>query len=1137
MSFGVYLENVPYKLTQPDGEVLNVFITGDEFFRRVHDSEGYSIVMGNGGWYYYALYDPVADDLIPSQFVVTASRNTVLPMAKGLGISREKYMEKRRAFYEPAGVDISGASKNSTLRNLANSNVKGTQQMNNIVICIGFSDTERMTHTYPYVDGLFNANPNNNMRDYFSTMSYEKLDIVSHFHPAAEEDGITLRFYRSPQPRNYYKVWSPNNPIGYTTDQQRYTREQTLLRDAISWMNMVHPVPQHLNLDIDNNDYCDFITFVVQGDVEGWSDLLWPHAGWLQLFSVTINGKLVREYNFELDGSNWYFNVGVLAHEGYHVLGAPDLYHYNSIEDSIYGYLGQAVGAYDIMESTFSKPQSMSAYMKHRYGNWIPELPMATINKTYEVYPFYTHDGTDPEKPVIHRIPMTGINFQYSVVEYRKRTGTNYDAGLPNEGLMIYRINSTMGGNAGFNLGFVDEVFLYRPGSIQSGSFYTNGNLNQAPFNTANGRTEFNSTTDPKPYRSHGEAENIQDINHIMYHENNDSYTFYYGDPEKIDLLLNKDELVIGKLTGSPGTATVISNVLWHVSIPESASDWLSVSKTMGINNDRIRFVAKSDNNTGVPKSTVVTFTGYGKTKTLTVIQDIYETVCNEEVSNLNVSIDKNTQLATLTWDTPLGAPGAKNTRITLWDNTEGETSVGFTSARWMEGNGRTALADDFDVPEDVSWLIEEIYCIGRQNGSMPLPDFIGIAIYEDNGNNRPKSTPIYEKADFTPEEGVIAGKMRIVPSEPIIISDAGKYWISIYGTYSGPSDKNKQFLMTNTSRVVGDRMCLWDPTGVIHSNYPEWAPLVSSSDLQYGMYFSLSGTIAYPDRILYNIYLDDQLIAADVSKKSFQYPVKVSEDHNWCVIAICTSSMEGVDVCYQTQGIVYDFNVATYPLAGGSVSVTGRFGHGETVIVEAFENSGYKFVNWTQNGTIISTDNPYQFIITEDMAWVANFELVIPFDDYAVTKWDNTFMLNVRKLELDGYDLIPFTCKWYKDGKLVGEDFAYSAGNKVTDLLEAGAVYNFEIATYSRGNVHSTPKIIGEKLKTLRVYPNPAPQGNKLTIEGTVPGSLVEVYNSIGACILRTTATGNVTELTLAVPVGLYVVRSNNEKVKVIIN
>ena len=70
-----------------------------------------------------------------------------------------------------------------------------------------------------------------------------------------------------------------------------------------------------------------------------------------------------------------------------------------------------------------------------------------------------------------------------------------------------------------------------------------------------------------------------------------------------------------------------------------------------------------------------------------------------------------------------------------------------------------------------------------------------------------------------------------------------------------------------------------------------------------------------------------------------------------------------------------------------------------------------------------------------------------------------------------------------------------------------------------------------------LSAYPNPVPQGNKLTIEGTTQGKLVEVYNFMGVCVSRATAPGNVTELMLSLPAGIYMVRSNNESVKVIIN
>ena len=51
-----YLEDVPTRITQPDGRILECFITGDEFFRRLHDKEGYTIIKHpETRWYVYAV--------------------------------------------------------------------------------------------------------------------------------------------------------------------------------------------------------------------------------------------------------------------------------------------------------------------------------------------------------------------------------------------------------------------------------------------------------------------------------------------------------------------------------------------------------------------------------------------------------------------------------------------------------------------------------------------------------------------------------------------------------------------------------------------------------------------------------------------------------------------------------------------------------------------------------------------------------------------------------------------------------------------------------------------------------------------------------------------------------------------------
>jgi len=232
-----------------------------------------------------------------------------------------------------------------------------------------------------------------------------------------------------------------------------------------------------------------------------------------------------------------------------------------------------------------------------------------------------------------------------------------------------------------------------------------------------------------------------------------------------------------------------------------------------------------------------------------------------------------------------------------------------------------------------------------------------------------------------------------------------------------------------------------------------------------------------------------------------------------------------------------YEVNISVNNEEYGTATGSGTYLENTTATVTAIAHNGYQFVNWTKDGVEISTDNPYGFTVTEDIELVANFEekkQFLLFDSYTVTKWNNTFMLNLKKLA--EFRFTPTACKWFKNGELIGEGFTYSAGNKIIDQLEAGAIYTFELTTSSHGILHSTDKVIDVQKSVLRVYPNPVPQGSKLTIEGTTQDMLVEVYNLNGVCISRIIAAGSVTELILAVPAGIYVVRTNNQEVKVII-
>jgi hypothetical protein len=65
---------------------------------------------------------------------------------------------------------------------------------------------------------------------------------------------------------------------------------------------------------------------------------------------------------------------------------------------------------------------------------------------------------------------------------------------------------------------------------------------------------------------------------------------------------------------------------------------------------------------------------------------------------------------------------------------------------------------------------------------------------------------------------------------------------------------------------------------------------------------------------------------------------------------------------------------LAASPAGGGTVSGGGTFQPGDADTVVATPASGYYFVNWTQNGQVVSTDASYTFDAAVDRNLVANF-------------------------------------------------------------------------------------------------------------------------------------------------------------------
>ena len=71
-----------------------------------------------------------------------------------------------------------------------------------------------------------------------------------------------------------------------------------------------------------------------------------------------------------------------------------------------------------------------------------------------------------------------------------------------------------------------------------------------------------------------------------------------------------------------------------------------------------------------------------------------------------------------------------------------------------------------------------------------------------------------------------------------------------------------------------------------------------------------------------------------------------------------------------------YTITLAASPSTGGEVTGGGTFDYGESCLVSATPAEGYSFVNWTENGTHVSSNDSFGFTVTSDRNLVANFQL-----------------------------------------------------------------------------------------------------------------------------------------------------------------
>ncbi len=473
------LRNVPTILEQPDGTKYSCFMTGDEYYHRAHDKDGFTIIKDlDTGWHVYA--QKQGQDLVPSPYIPgvddPASRGLAHHLMPDESILRQRFQHWRG----PNRDEYGRAPTIGTIENLC--------------VFVRFAGETEFGQPVQLYSDMHNSSSIASMRGYFLEESAGQLTVNSTFYPTTPATMVVS--WQDPNPRNYYYPQSAANPMGYPAgpvgdpDRFGWIRLHTMFSNAV---NFIAPmVPPGMMIDADGDMLVDNVSFICRGNADATSALFWPHFWQMNAYAAVpptfINMFQAVDYNFSLQyqdplyvGYGGGIDAAEISHEFSHTIGFPDLYNYTWSGVNPCGY-------WDLMDYCYQVPQHHLAYLKWKYGGWFagpnPLPPGGTACTLNAV-------ATSPFDHYMFQMP-TG---EQVWVEYRKAMGL-YETRVPNSGLIFYRVDQTLfpWGNAG---GPPNEVYVYRP---FVSTMPPDGNINWAAFAWELSMTAFNTLTDPNPF-------------------------------------------------------------------------------------------------------------------------------------------------------------------------------------------------------------------------------------------------------------------------------------------------------------------------------------------------------------------------------------------------------------------------------------------------------------------------------------------------------------------------------------------------------------------------------------------------------------------------------------------------------------
>lgn len=394
----------------PDGSSELLRGRGDDDFVFYQDESGYSL-MRVKGHFEYAIIDPGTGHLLPSGYIKGQADPKSLGIPPGV-----RYSSRRVRGIGPD--DQPGGPRPQPAEG----------DFNVLIVPMRFSNhSKREVPARETLDRIFNRRggdpeyaPAGSVHDYMREVSYEKFRI----------NFFVLPWIDLPKSESYYSEWDPVTTVanGYRIDEACFY--------ALGAVDTDFPKLDLKQFDRNDDGYIDAVGFLHSGygseaggtDPDGVNhagridSMQYPLTEWTSRTALKVRKVAIVSAFFSNKGVR-PVRVGVLAHEGGHMIGLPDLYNTRSHYEQ---GVGAGIGVWGLLGDSWGvdRSQNYALHMSPWSKSMVKWVDPKVIDQPGE------HTIRAAEKyPDVYRIDRGFPPGEYLLIENRQPIG--FDRQIP----------------------------------------------------------------------------------------------------------------------------------------------------------------------------------------------------------------------------------------------------------------------------------------------------------------------------------------------------------------------------------------------------------------------------------------------------------------------------------------------------------------------------------------------------------------------------------------------------------------------------------------------------------------------------------------------------------------------------------